>query len=159
MSTFLINHETPNSINGMEINESVRRQLSYRKHKVLSLKIEIDEPDYDEEGNLIHKEDEDYDEDFYAYRDAIFAVELLDQAYDNPKVYTGEYSPGELKTIKLEKERIELEKKQQEVLTQSNIEADLVKFLNVDFIDKEASENDDQEDGSEKHGLSIDFDN
>ena len=104
MSNLLIGQKTPKSIRGMDIDDSLKLKMSSRKNKVLSLKIEIDEPDYDEEGKLIHKDvASDDDEDYNPNLDGIFAAELLDEEYLDAQEYTGELSPGELKKIELEK--------------------------------------------------------
>ena len=67
------------------------------------MKIEIDEPDYDEEGKLIHKDiASDDDDDYNPNLEGIFAAELLDEEYMDAQEYTGELSPGELKKIELE---------------------------------------------------------
>ena len=106
----------------MDIDDNLKFKMSSRKNKVLNLKIEIDEPDYDEEGKLIHKDvASDDDEDYNPNLDGIFCAELLDEEYMDAQEYTGELSPGELKKIEFEKQRIELEKKQIEERNEEDI--------------------------------------
>ena len=165
MSRLLIAQKTPKSIRGMDIDDNLKLKMSSRKSKVLSLKIEIDEPDYDEEGKLIHKEvGSDDEEDYNPNLDGIFAAELLDEEYLDAQEYTGELSPGELKKIELEKQKAELKKRELEERQEEDIQADLKKHLNVEFMDQEVpeyveQEEDENEEGVLHRGLSIDLDN
>ena len=141
MSNLLIGQKTPKSIRGMDIDDGLKLKMSSRKNKVLSLKIEIDEPDYDEEGKLIHKDvASDDDEDYNPNLDGIFAAELLDEEYLDAQEYTGELSPGEQKKIELEKQKMELKKRELEERQEEDIQADLKKHLNVDFMEQEGPE-------------------
>ena len=114
MSDLLIRQKTPKSIRGMDIDDNQKFKITSKINKVLSLKIEIHEADYDEEGKVIHKDmaSDDDDEDYNPNLDGIFCAELLDEEYMDAQEYTGELSPGELKKIELEKQKFELKKRQ-----------------------------------------------
>lgn len=70
MSILLRRLKTPASIFGKEIDEELRSKMSSKKQDMLSLCVDVNEANYDENGKLIHPEygdedDVDLDELFY----------------------------------------------------------------------------------------------
>lgn len=50
MSTLLKLQKTPKNIRGVEIEHTQKIKFSAKKNRIFQMKIEIDEPDYDEDG-------------------------------------------------------------------------------------------------------------
>ena len=63
--------------------------MEERKNKILSLEIDVVEPQYDSEGEQIHNTERE-DEDTPPHLDQIFNAHLLDEEYMNEQPYVGE---------------------------------------------------------------------
>ena len=50
MSSLIKNQTTPKNIRGVEIDENQKQKYSNKKERVLGLEIEIDVPEYDQDG-------------------------------------------------------------------------------------------------------------
>lgn len=97
MSELLKKQKTPKNIRGVEIDESQKKKYSNKKNKILQMKIEIDEPQYDGDGQLIIPEQTSEDE-LAPHLDGIFMAQLLDEEYQDQQEYfspTGQMLEGE----------------------------------------------------------------
>lgn len=79
MSKLLMTQHTPKQVDGSKVDPKIKSLMSSNKKKVLGLKIEVNEPEYDEEGKLIHKEEFDDDDEGLDNFDGIFNAHLLDE--------------------------------------------------------------------------------
>jgi hypothetical protein len=80
MSTLLKKQKTPKNIRGVEIEESQKIKFSAKKKRVLQMEIQIEEPQYDEDGSVIIPDTNSSDEQ-PSHLDGIFMAQLLDEEY------------------------------------------------------------------------------
>lgn len=64
--------------------------MEEKKLQVLELQIEVNEPTYDDEGQVIHKDDEGSSDEMPEYLDGIFNANLLTDEYMDAQPYEGE---------------------------------------------------------------------
>lgn len=117
MSTLLKLQKTPKNIRGVEIEHTQKIKFSAKKNRIFQMKIEIDEPDYDEDGQLIVPETNS-DDELAPHLDGIFMAQLLDEDYQDGQEY---FSP-------------------KQVLEGQDLQNDIKKHLNVDFDSHHSSQ-------------------
>ena len=92
MSKLLMNQSTPKQVEGNEVDSLMKSKIESNKKKVLNLQIEVNEPEYGDEGKLVHKEEfEDDDEGLDNFED-IFNAHLLDEEVLDQQIYNGSMS-------------------------------------------------------------------
>lgn len=105
----------------------LKNQPTPKAKKVLKLEIEINQPEYDEDGQIIHHEEEE--EDVLDNFDEYFNAHLLDEEYLDQQSYKGSMTDNESSSSTL--------KQQQKEMNEQERQDDIKRHLNVDFGDND----------------------
>ena len=92
MSKLLMNQSTPKQVEGNEVDSLMKSKIESNKKKVLNLQIEVNEPEYDDEGKLVHKEEFEDDDEGLDNFEGIFNAHLLDEEVLDQQIYNGSMS-------------------------------------------------------------------
>ena len=114
MSALLQRQSTPKNIRGVEIDADQKQKYSNRKDKILRMEIEIEEPTYDQDGQLIVT---DQNSDYAAHLDGVFMAHLLDEEYLDSQEWIDPDGNGSPRPV----------------LDGEDLQADIKKHLNLDF--------------------------
>lgn len=120
MSKTILSHFTPKQLERDILDPESNLKISDATEKVLNLQITIMSPKYDDKGNPIYEDEEEYDEDddnlnpHHEY----FNSHLLDEDYLDSQPYRGEEADEQVKPQKK---------------TEQDLQDDIKKHLNIDF--------------------------
>lgn len=104
----------------------LKSQTTPKAQKVLNLKIDVNQPEYDEEGQLIVDSEED--EEAYENFEGIFNAHLLEDEYLDQQSYKGSMTDEDSSLV------------ENKLMNEQEREEDIKKHLNVDFSENEENE-------------------